>query len=100
MFRNWLRDHDDDRDRYAAVKRGLAELYDDVRDYADAKNAIIDDIYARAFAAGSVVDAGGRPAHRESVQQQTGRKTCTGALTGADPQVEQRLEPRSASTRW
>ena len=52
MFRDWLRDHDDDRDRYAAVKRGLAERHDDVRDYSEAKNAIIDDIYARAFAAG------------------------------------------------
>jgi GrpB-like predicted nucleotidyltransferase (UPF0157 family) len=50
VFRNWLRDHNADRDRYAAVKRELAMAHDDVRDYSEAKNAIIDEIYARAFA--------------------------------------------------
>jgi GrpB-like predicted nucleotidyltransferase (UPF0157 family) len=50
VFRDWLRSHDQDRDRYATVKRELAAVHHDVRDYADAKNAIIDDIYARAFA--------------------------------------------------
>src|SRR5215475_5776519 len=33
VFRNWLRAHDDDRDRYDAVKRELAEVHDDVRAY-------------------------------------------------------------------
>jgi GrpB-like predicted nucleotidyltransferase (UPF0157 family) len=59
LFRDWLRDHDDDRDRYATVKQELALRHDDVRDYSEAKNGIIDDIYARAFAAEPGDEAGG-----------------------------------------
>ncbi|HEY2672903.1 MAG TPA: GrpB family protein [Rugosimonospora sp.] len=51
VFREWLRAHPEDRDRYAAVKRGLAGGLDDIRAYTEAKNEIIDDIYRRAFAA-------------------------------------------------
>jgi GrpB-like predicted nucleotidyltransferase (UPF0157 family) len=51
VFRDWLRTHPADRDRYAAVKRAIAEDAVDVRAYSDAKNEVIDDIYGRAFAA-------------------------------------------------
>jgi GrpB-like predicted nucleotidyltransferase (UPF0157 family) len=49
VFRDWLRTHPADRDRYGATKRALATGTDDVRGYTDAKNEIIDDIYRRAF---------------------------------------------------
>jgi len=48
-FRDWLRTHDDDRDRYAAVKRELAKQdWKYVQNYADAKTDVIRDIHARA----------------------------------------------------
>jgi GrpB-like predicted nucleotidyltransferase (UPF0157 family) len=48
-FRDWLRTHDDDRDRYAAVKRELAKRrWKYVQNYADAKTDIIKEIHARA----------------------------------------------------
>lgn len=51
VFRDWLRTHPEDRDRYAATKRRLAGDIADLRAYSEAKNDIIDDIYRRAFAA-------------------------------------------------
>lgn len=54
VFRDWLRSHPDDRERYARVKRDLAARNPDrLRDYTNGKDAVIDDIYARAFAAGA-----------------------------------------------
>jgi GrpB-like predicted nucleotidyltransferase (UPF0157 family) len=50
-FRDWLRGHPVDRDRYAATKRAIAAGTEDIRAYSEAKNEIIDDIYRRAFAA-------------------------------------------------
>jgi GrpB-like predicted nucleotidyltransferase (UPF0157 family) len=48
-FRDWLRTHDADRDRYAAVKRDLARRrWKYVQNYADAKTDIIKEIHARA----------------------------------------------------
>jgi GrpB-like predicted nucleotidyltransferase (UPF0157 family) len=48
-FRDWLRDHDDDRDRYAAVKRDLAKRrWKYVQNYADAKTDVIKEIHAKA----------------------------------------------------
>ena len=53
-FRDWLRAHDDDRDRYAAVKRDLARRqWRHVQHYADAKTAVVQEIMARADAAAS-----------------------------------------------
>ena len=53
LFRDWLRSHPEDRDLYAATKRRLArDTVDQPGDYSLAKNAVIDDIYARIFAAG------------------------------------------------
>lgn len=47
-FRDWLRAHDDDRDRYAAEKRRLAERsWRQVQDYADAKTEVIEEILDR-----------------------------------------------------
>ncbi|MDQ4069311.1 MAG: GrpB family protein [Actinomycetota bacterium] len=41
-FRDWLRTHDDDRDRYAVLKRELADVYgDDRRAYTDAKTDFV-----------------------------------------------------------
>lgn len=51
VFRNWLREHPEDIDRYAETKRRLAHGASDIRAYTQAKNDIIDDIYRRAFAA-------------------------------------------------
>lgn len=53
-FRDWLRTHDEDRDRYAAVKRDLARReWRYVQDYADAKTDVIAEILARAGLPGS-----------------------------------------------
>jgi GrpB-like predicted nucleotidyltransferase (UPF0157 family) len=57
LFRDWLRSHPEDRDRYAAAKQHLAvDTADRPGDYSLAKNEVIDDIYTRIFAAGP--DAG------------------------------------------
>ena len=49
-FRDWLRTHDDDRDRYAATKRDLARRdWKYVQDYADAKSEIVAEILAKAL---------------------------------------------------
>ena len=51
-LRDWLRAHDDDRDRYAAVNRVLAaRRWRSVQDYADAKSEVVEDILSRALAA-------------------------------------------------
>ena len=51
MFRDWLRTHPEDRDRYAATKRELAaRRWRYVQDYADAKSAVVEAILARAGA--------------------------------------------------
>lgn len=48
-FRDWLRAHGDDRDRYAALKRDLAkQAWAFVQHYADAKTPFIDEIVAKA----------------------------------------------------
>jgi GrpB-like predicted nucleotidyltransferase (UPF0157 family) len=58
LFRDWLRTHPEDRDLYAATKRRLArDTADQPGDYSLAKNGVIDEIYARIFAAGT--DEGG-----------------------------------------
>lgn len=49
IFRDWLRVHADDRQRYEDVKRELAGRdWDDMNDYADAKTDIVAEIMARA----------------------------------------------------
>ena len=54
-FRDWLRTHDDDRQRYEAVKRQLAwREWDFVQDYADAKTGIVEEIHSRAGLPGSM----------------------------------------------
>ncbi len=46
-FRDRLRTHPEDRDRYAAVKRELAAReWEYVQDYADAKSAVVEEILA------------------------------------------------------
>lgn len=51
LFRDWLRENVDDRDRYARMKKELShELEAEPDRYNLAKNTIIDDIYARIFA--------------------------------------------------
>jgi GrpB-like predicted nucleotidyltransferase (UPF0157 family) len=54
LFRDWLRGHGPDRDAYLAVKRELAQRsWRHVQHYADAKAAIVQQILARATAAGA-----------------------------------------------
>lgn len=49
VFRDRLREHPGDRQRYEDVKRDLARReWDDMNDYADAKSAVIAEIMARA----------------------------------------------------
>lgn len=51
VFRDWLRTHPQDRQRYEDVKRSLAgREWSDMNDYADAKTDVIADIMARATA--------------------------------------------------
>jgi GrpB-like predicted nucleotidyltransferase (UPF0157 family) len=60
LFRDWLRSHPEDRDLYAATKRRLArDTVDQPADYSLAKNDVIDEIYARIFAAGPEAGGGG-----------------------------------------
>jgi GrpB-like predicted nucleotidyltransferase (UPF0157 family) len=48
-FRDWLRTHDDDRQRYEQKKRELsAQTWEHIQDYADAKTEVIRAIAARA----------------------------------------------------
>ncbi len=48
-FRDWLRNHDDDRDRYARTKRELAAReWRYVQHYADAKAVVVGEIKERA----------------------------------------------------
>lgn len=61
LFRDWLRGHDGDRDRYAAAKRELAARdWTYIHEYADAKTEVITEILARARAAAGDPPADGR----------------------------------------
>jgi GrpB-like predicted nucleotidyltransferase (UPF0157 family) len=52
MFRDWLRDHHDDRDRYADVKRDVAaRRFTDSMLYNNAKAWFVYDLYEKIFAA-------------------------------------------------
>jgi GrpB-like predicted nucleotidyltransferase (UPF0157 family) len=47
-FRNWLRTHDDDRNRYAATKRELSTReWRYTQDYAEAKTEVIEEILSK-----------------------------------------------------
>jgi GrpB-like predicted nucleotidyltransferase (UPF0157 family) len=49
-FRNWLREHDDDRVLYEQTKQDLAaRIWKDVQYYADAKTKVIREILDRAM---------------------------------------------------
>ena len=49
MFRDWLRSNAADRDLYARTKLALAQKeWKDVRNYADAKTAVLEEILGRA----------------------------------------------------
>lgn len=49
LFRDWLRGHPDDRERYERTKRELAAReWKYVQNYADAKTAVVEAILARA----------------------------------------------------
>lgn len=51
VFRDWLRTHPDDRQRYEDVKRDLAtRRWEDMNDYAEAKTEIVGEIMNRATA--------------------------------------------------
>jgi GrpB-like predicted nucleotidyltransferase (UPF0157 family) len=49
LFRDWLRSHPDDGERYERTKRELAtQDWKYVQNYADAKTALVEDLLARA----------------------------------------------------
>jgi GrpB-like predicted nucleotidyltransferase (UPF0157 family) len=49
-FRDWLRTHEEDRNRYAATKRELSSReWRYVQDYAEAKTTVIEEILAKAL---------------------------------------------------
>ena len=49
LFRDWLRNHDADRDYYERSKRELAKrTWKYVQNYADAKTSVVEEIVARA----------------------------------------------------
>jgi GrpB-like predicted nucleotidyltransferase (UPF0157 family) len=49
VLRDWLRTHEDDRQRYEAVKRDLASrTWKHVQNYAEAKSEVVREILARA----------------------------------------------------
>jgi GrpB-like predicted nucleotidyltransferase (UPF0157 family) len=54
LFRDWLREHSDDRDRYAAAKREASAAStaagEHVQQYTVRKQAVLRDVYARIFA--------------------------------------------------
>jgi len=53
-FRDWLRSHDEDRDRYQDVKRQLAtRTWRHIDDYSDAKTTVIGEILRRMADAAS-----------------------------------------------
>jgi GrpB-like predicted nucleotidyltransferase (UPF0157 family) len=62
LFRDWLRSHPEDRELYATAKRRIArDTAHRPGDYSLAKNDVIDEIFARIFAAADVeggADAG------------------------------------------
>ena len=48
-FRDWLRTHEDDRERYQRTKLELAERrWEFTQQYADSKTAVVHEILARA----------------------------------------------------
>ncbi len=51
MFRDLLRSHSDDRDRYARAKREADSAPQTVMEYNKRKSAVIADIYNRVFRA-------------------------------------------------
>lgn len=62
LLRDWLRAHPQDRERYAATKRRLArDTAHRPRDYSLAKNDVIDEIYARIFAASAAAAEAEQP---------------------------------------
>jgi GrpB-like predicted nucleotidyltransferase (UPF0157 family) len=51
MFRDWLREHQSDRELYAGCKRALSEReWKYTQNYADAKTAVVEEILSRALA--------------------------------------------------
>jgi GrpB-like predicted nucleotidyltransferase (UPF0157 family) len=55
MFRDWLRTHPDDRERYAEAKRAAIPGGGTVMDYNARKQSVIRDIYDRLFRAAGLL---------------------------------------------
>jgi GrpB-like predicted nucleotidyltransferase (UPF0157 family) len=55
MFRDWLRQHDADRDLYAQAKREAAVGAMQVMDYNKRKEAVLRQIYQRMFRAAGFI---------------------------------------------
>ncbi len=68
MFRDWLRTHPDDRDRYAAVKREVASRgFTDAMLYNNEKGWVVYDLYEKAFTADPLHQHDPRPRPRGPV---------------------------------
>ncbi|KAI1313951.1 GrpB domain protein [Xylaria venustula] len=61
LFRDWLREHEDDRERYTAVKREAAGVSaaagENVQQYNERKEPVIRDILQRIFEAHGLLDS-------------------------------------------
>ncbi|HVW82286.1 MAG TPA: GrpB family protein [Mycobacteriales bacterium] len=55
MFRDWLRSHPDDRERYASAKRDAVPGGGTVMDYNNRKQPVIREIYDRMFRAAGLL---------------------------------------------
>ncbi len=55
LFRDWLREHPEDRERYAEAKRAAVPGGGHVGDYNGRKQAVIREIYDRAFRAAGLL---------------------------------------------
>lgn len=55
LFRDWLREHPDDRERYARAKRAAIPGSGTVEEYNLRKQAVIREIYDRAFRAAGLL---------------------------------------------
>ncbi len=91
-FRDRLRTHEDERRRYVDVKRELAARHwTYVQDYADAKGEVVEEIVARALAAGSVSKSVAPVSVSKSVAPGSVSKSV--APVSVDPDAAERPPP-------
>lgn len=65
LFRDWLREHPDDRERYARAKRAAIPGSDTVEEYNLRKQSVIREIYDRVFRAAGLLPGAAEGSPRE-----------------------------------